>query len=66
MVDELSGVGGETEEEVTTGEEETTGEETPPTNPMVYILSVVVLLIIGITLARGRPLRSTRGGREAT
>jgi len=66
MVDELSGVGGETEEEVTTGEEETTGEETPPTNPMVYILSVVVLLIIGITLARGRPLRSTRGGREVT
>jgi hypothetical protein len=67
MVDELSGVGGEAEEEeAITGEEETAGEEAPPPNPMVYVLSGVALLIIGIALARGRPLRSARGGREAT
>ncbi len=65
-VDELSGVGGEAEEEAVTGEEETAGEEAPPANPIVYILSGVALLIIGIALARGRPLRSARSGSGAT
>ncbi len=62
-VDELSEVGGEAEEEIIT-EEEPVVEEPPPINPMVYIMSGIVLLVIGIALARGLPLRSAGGGRE--
>ena len=61
MVEELSGAEGGTKETV---EEEITEEAEQQPNPIMYALSFVVLLICGILLARGRPLRAKRENAE--